>query len=417
MPQMGYDMSEGTVVRWLVAEGADVNVGDPLAEIETDKAVVEYESVAEGVLRKIVVSEGTTVPVGQTIAIVGTADEDIPEAAVEAALPETTPAHEPAPTTPLAPSPAASPMPSTEAPAGDGKVRASPIARRLAQEKGVNLASVKGTGPGNRITRDDVLAYAATMPPAPVAPAAPPPPTAAPALSSTAAVEPGKKIPLSRMRQQIARVTVRSKRETPHFYVSAEVDMTAAMALRAQLNKDLEEEGVRVSVNDLVLKACIGALKKYPKFNAFYEDDGIQMNEAINIGVAIAEEQGLIVPAVMNSGAMSLVELAKASKDLIERAKSGTLHPQEYTGGTFSTSNLGMFDVISFAAIIHPPQSAVVAVAAVAKRPMVRDDKIEVADTMTATLSADHRVVDGAEGAEFLMEVKRLLEHPALLLI
>ena len=414
---MGYDMSEGTVVRWLVAEGADVNVGDPVAEIETDKAVVEYESVAEGVLRKIVVGEGTTVPVGQTIAIVGTADEDIPETAVEAAPPEPTPADEPALATPLAPSPAASPMPSTEAPASDGKVRASPIARRLAQEKGVNLASVKGTGPGNRITRDDVLAYAATMPAAPAVPAAPPPPTAAPAPSSTAAVEPGEKIPLSRMRQQIARVTVRSKRETPHFYVSAEVDMTAAMALRAQLNKDLEEEGVRVSVNDLVLKACIGALKKYPKFNAFYEDDGIQMNEAINIGVAIAEEQGLIVPAVMNSGAMSLVELAKASKDLIERAKSGTLHPQEYTGGTFSTSNLGMFDVISFAAIIHPPQSAVVAVGAVAKRPVVRDDKIEVADTMTATLSADHRVVDGAEGAEFLMEVKRLLERPALLLI
>ena len=226
-----------------------------------------------------------------------------------------------------------------------------------------------------------------------------------------------EKTPLTRMRQQIARVTVKSKRETPHFYVSAEIDMTAAMALRTQLNKDLEEEGVRISVNDLVLKACIGTLKKYPKFNAYFDDGGLRMNDAINIGIAVAEEEGLIVPAVINSGEMSLVELARASKDLVDRAQSGALRPQEYTGGTFSTSNLGMFDVSSFSAIILPPQSAVLAVGSVAKRPVVRDDEIVIATTMTATISVDHRVADGAEGAQFLVEVKRLLEHPALLLV
>lgn len=219
------------------------------------------------------------------------------------------------------------------------------------------------------------------------------------------------------MRQQIARVTVQSKREAPHFYVSAEIDMTAAMSLRSQINKDFEGEGIRVTVNDLILKACIGALKKYPKFNAYFDDDGIRMNEEINIGIAIAEEEGLILPAVMNSGTMSLKELSRASKDLADRAQSGTLRPQEYTGGTFSTSNLGMFNVSSFAAIIHPPQSAVLAVGTVSKKPVVDNDEFKIAEMLTATISVDHRVADGSEGAQFLVEVKRLLEHPSFLLI
>ena len=416
MPQMGYDMQEGTLVRWLKDEGADIAVGDPVAEIETDKAVVEFESVAAGVLRKILVSEGTTVPVGQVVAIVGEADEEISD--VEVTVPPTaeTTAAEPAA------APTAAPASSAEVPAAQAGVRASPIARRLAAEKGIDLTQVTGTGPGNRITRDDVLSYEESHPtaaaaPAPAAEAPATDPTPAPASAAPATSGAGEKVPLTRMRQQIARVTVKSKQETPHFYVSAEIDMTAAMSLRSQLNKDFEEEGVRVSVNDLILKACIGALKKYPKFNAYFDGDGIQMHEAVNIGIAIAEEEGLIVPAVMNSGGMSLMELARASKDLADRAQSGTLHPQEYTGGTFSTSNLGMFDVTSFSAIILPPQAAVLAVGTVAKRPVVREDEIVVAQTMTATISVDHRVADGAEGARFLVEVKRLLEHPALLLV
>ena len=481
MPQMGYDMQEGTLVRWLKDEGAEVSVGDPVAEIETDKAVVEFESVAAGVLRKILVLEGATVPVGQRLAIVADADEEVPDVVAAPAPPtEEAPIAETVLEDAAAPAEAATE--DSRPPAAETGVRASPIARRLAEERGIDLARVIGTGPGNRVTRDDVLAYEEA--PSPAAEAAPeelPVPAAAmPEESETPAVEAmfeespepamvmpeesgtpaaaaapeeppepamvmpeesetpaaaamfeespspaaaaslpsaDEKTPLTRMRQQIARVTVKSKRETPHFYVSAEIDMTAAMALRTQLNKDLEEEGVRISVNDLVLKACIGTLKKYPKFNAYFDDGGLRMNDAINIGIAVAEEEGLIVPAVINSGEMSLVELARASKDLVDRAQSGALRPQEYTGGTFSTSNLGMFDVSSFSAIILPPQSAVLAVGSVAKRPVVRDDEIVIATTMTATISVDHRVADGAEGAQFLVEVKRLLEHPALLLV
>ncbi len=219
------------------------------------------------------------------------------------------------------------------------------------------------------------------------------------------------------MRQQIARVTVRSKQEKPHFYVSSEIDMTEAMDLRRTANETLEADGVRVTVNDLIIKACVEALRSHPKFNAMLEGDGIRFNEAINVGVAIAEEEGLIVPAIMDCAGKSLRDIAVASKDLADRARNGTLRPQEYTGGTFAISNLGMFDVSSFVAIIHPPQTAVLAVGTVAKKPVVRDDEIAVAQIMTATLSADHRVVDGAEGAEFIVDVKRLLESPLSLIL
>ena len=231
------------------------------------------------------------------------------------------------------------------------------------------------------------------------------------------ATTPGEKVPMSRMRQQIARVTVRSKQEAPHFYVSSEVDMTEAMALRERLNAASEEVVVRVTVNDLIIRASVGALVKYPRFNATFAGDAIQMNEAINIGIAIAQEEGLILPAIMDCGGRSLAQIATASKDLIDRSKGGTLHPQEYSGGTFSISNLGMFDVSSFVAIIQPPQTAVLAVGKVAKRPVVKDGEIAIADVMTASLSVDHRVADGAEGALFLGEAKRLLENPLSLLL
>ena len=411
MPQMGYDMQEGTVVRWLKDEGSPVETGEAIAEIETDKAVVEFESTADGLLRRILVPEGTNVPVGQAIAIVGTEDEDIPETAA----PQPTPAPEPEQPTdedasiPLPPAPQAEDVP---APVGQ-EIRASPVARRLADEKGVDLSQVKGTGPGNRITKEDVLSYAADHP-APSGESAPPLKAAA---APTPEVAPGEKVPLTRMRQQIARVTSRSKQEIPHYYVSSDVDMTQAMEVRRQVNQSLGEQDARVTVNDMVIKACVGALKTYPKFNASFADDAVQMNETINVGVAIAEEEGLIVPAIMDCGNKSLVEVARASKDLIERAKSGTLHPQEYTGGTFSISNMGMFDVSSFMAIILPPQSAMLAIGTVTKTPVVRNDQVAVADIMTATLSVDHRVSDGAEGARFLVEVKRFLENPAGLLL
>ena len=259
-------------------------------------------------------------------------------------------------------------------------------------------------------------------PPAPVAiePEPQADETPAPAVAETepTTVEdvPDDTIPLSRMRQQIARVTVRSKAEKPHFYLTCDIDMTRAMELRRQLNDALEAQGERITVNDLVIKACAKALEEHPKFNAVFHGHGIRMNERINIGVAVAEEESLIIPAIMDCAGKSLRELAVASRDLSDRARSGTLRPDEYSGGTFAISNLGMFDVTSFAAIIQPPQSAVLAVGSVTRRPAVFGDDLGIADVMTATLSADHRIVDGVEGARFMMEIKRLLESPLALL-
>ena len=451
MPQMGYDMQEGTVVRWLVPEGAEVKEGDPVAEIETDKAVVEFESYASGLLHRILVPEGTAVPVGQAIAIVAAEGEDL------SAMPETDPPPSDMEQTPPdesaevedqteeeVPAVVEAPTPVEQAPAPAARlVRASPVARKLAEDKGIDLSQLVGTGPGGRITRDDVLAAEAAAPaeepepesleeeaPAEEVAAEEPMMEEAPVEESEAPVEEEAEeesapetvepepahdedlVPLTRMRQQISRVTVKSKQEKPHFYVSAEIDMTRAMEFRQQVNRDLESQGVKVTVNDLIIKACAKALEKHPKFNAYLEDDAIRLNRSINVGVAIAQEEGLIVPAIMDCGDKSLRDIASASKDLAARATSGSLQTQEYTGGTFAISNLGMFDVTSFAAIIHPPQTAVVAVGTVTKRPVVKDDQIVIAQMMTATLSADHRIVDGAEGAQFLIEIKEQLQNP-----
>ena len=414
MPQMGFDMQEGTVVRWLKTEGSVVEMGEPIAEIETDKAVVEFESYASGVLHTIIMPEGTTVPVGQPIAIIA-AEGEAP-AETETSRSERPPEAE----APVVAVPPAS-TPQRDAPARAAvEARASPVARRLAQERGVDLTQIAGTGPGGRITREDVLTFESAPAPAVVsapvsdesgtAPVQQAPATAAPTASAEAAA--GDRIPLSRMRQQIARVTVASKQAKPHFYVTSDIDMTSAMEMRVQLNQAVDEGGVRITVNDMIVKACAEALKIHPKLNAFFHEDGLEMHDKINMGVAIAEEEGLIVPAVMDCGNMSLVSIATAVRDLAERAKSGTLRPEEYTGGTFAVSNLGMFDVTSFVAIIYPPQTAVLAVGTVTKRAVVRDDEVRIAQMMTATLSCDHRVVDGAEGARFIVEVKRQLEDP-----
>ena len=445
MPQMGYDMQQGTVVRWLKSEGSRVRNGEPIAEIETDKAVVEFESYADGILQLILVPEGTTVPVGQPIGVVIAEGEAPVERTAVSSSPSTETGsgaepEEPAVTAegrpPLVtPPPAGVPMAAVEVEAApDREVRASPVARRLADERGISLSQLQGTGPGDRIVKEDVLAFegsrdaveaASAQPsaPAPTEATIPQAPAQAPAVTAPVpgeappVVVETERVPLTRMRQQIARVTVSSKREKPHFYVTSDIDMSEAMSLRQKINLALQEEGARLTVNDLIIKACVGALTRYPKFNSYYGEDGLQMNDEINIGVAIAEEEGLIVPAIMDCGAKSLKDVSAASKDLAERAQRGTLHPQEYTGGTFAVSNLGMFDITSFVAIIFPPQTAVLAVGTVAKKPVVRDDEVTVAQMMTATLSADHRIVDGAEGARFLVEVKRLLEDPVLLLV
>ena len=295
----------------------------------------------------------------------------------------------------------------------------------MADESGIDLRTVQGSGPGGRITKGDIESLTplrgivendSQEVQETVAQESPEPKNEPSELTSAAILSTNKQ-PLSRMRQQIARVTVKSKTEKPHFYVSADIDMTKSMNLRRQVNEQLADQGVRITVNDLIVKACIESLKKYPKFNAYYEEDGIQYNETVNIAVAIAEEEGLIVPAILDCAGKSLRQVSEMIKDLAERSSNGTLSTQEYTGGTFAISNLGMYDVTSFVAIIHPPQSAVLAVGTVSEKPTVQNGEVSISQIMTATLSADHRIVDGAEGAEFLIQVKNLLENPMGLVV
>ena len=436
MPQMGYDMEEGTVVRWLKEEGSTVGRNEPVAEIETDKAVVEFESEAEGVLLRIVASEGSIVPVGETIALVGLEGEEadnVPSAGSTESTDSDTTIREEL-TSESERHEVQEPIRNTTQESSESipttRILATPVARRIADELGIDLKQVAGSGPGGRITKKDVetfdpasststketnfeMSSSETPEQSPAEIPEPVSETTDPSVNSM----PGEKEPLSRMRQQIARVTVKSKTEKPHFYVSAEIDMTKAMALRKQVNDQLSDDGVRITVNDLIVKACIESLKKYPKFNAYFQDDGIQFNNTINIAVAIAGEEGLIVPAILDCGGKTLRELSQMVKDLANRSASGTLNNQEYTGGTFAISNLGMFDVTGFLAIIHPPQSAVLAVGTVSEKPVVRDGELAVANIMNATISADHRIVDGVEGAEFIVEVKRLLENPMGLIV
>ena len=400
-------MQEGTLVRWLKQEGEEVRRGEAIAEIETDKAVVEMEAYASGVLLRALIAEGATAPVGDTIAFIGEAGETVPEGE-------------------------AAPEPSAEAESTDEvvdeakeetsapprqreRVRASPLARSLAEEKGIDLAQVAGTGPSGRITREDMLAFEERVteaaPEAPRVEEAPAPAREAPAEEE--APEIGA---LSRMRQTIARRTAQSKREAPHFYVTADVDMTRAMTLRQEINQALGDE-VRVSVNDVIVKACALALAKYPSFNASFEEDHLRVYREINVGIAIALEAGLIVASLGDCRNRSLADIARASKGLVERAQSGVMRAEDYTGSTFSTSNLGMFDVDSFSAIIYPPQAAVLAVGTIRRQPVARDDQVVIAQVMKATLSTDHRVADGAQAAQFLGEVKRLLENPISLLV
>lgn len=451
MPQMGYDMHEGKVVRWLKKEGEEVTRGEVIAEIETDKATVEYEAYTGGVMAKIVAEEGVAIPVGGLIAVMTAPGEAIPEDILtDAAIASAADSPAPAAATVEAPE---SPIPAAAAPADTEEVRASPLARRLAKERGFDLATITGTGPGGRITEADIPEQGAAAGPAALASSngyikasplakrlarergidlatltgtgpggrvieADVPEHAVPAAAGFAAPATlvSENVELSRMRQAIARVTSDSKRDAPHFYVAVDVDMTKAMSFRRDLNDELDAEN-RVSVNDLIVKASAIAIGRHPKFNSFFRDDHLQMNAAINVGIAIALESGLIVPGINGCERKSLVEIAAASRDLVSRANSGTLRNDEYSGTTFSVSNLGAFDIESFTAIIFPPHAAILAVGTVKEQPVVRDGELAIAQIMKATLSTDHRVADGAEAAQFLVEIKKLLQNPISLVI
>ncbi len=410
MPKMGDGMDEGTILRWLKREGDKVAVEEPIAEIETDKANVEIPAEDAGVLAQIVVREGETVPVGAVIALLGSGAGDVaaPVAAAKPAAPAAKPA--------AAPKDAPAPASAIEAPAPAVRVKASPLAKRVAKELGIALQDVAGSGPGGRVVERDVRAVAekrgVPAPPAPV-PAVTVrgsvPEAAAPFLA-------GKDEDISRMRRAIARRTVQSKQTVPHFYITMPIDMDAAAALLEQINAQNPDQ--KITVNDLVVKACALALAKFPDVNVSYTpDDRIRRYETINIGIAVGTDDGLRIPVIPDCGVKSLRQISADAKGLIAKARTSTLTPQEMSGGTFSVSNLGMFGVEEFGAIINPPESAILAVGAMAAEVVVAPNGEFVAKKrMRVTLSCDHRTVDGLLGAKFLKEVRRLLEEPFSLL-
>ncbi|HVO12119.1 MAG TPA: pyruvate dehydrogenase complex dihydrolipoamide acetyltransferase [Vicinamibacteria bacterium] len=396
-------MEEGTIVKWNKKEGDAVKVGEVLAEIETDKANMEMEALGDGVLRKLLVQAGGKAPVGALIGVIAGPDEDITSLLAEAPGAAT-------PTAATTPAP-----PSTPAPAAgreDGRIKSSPLARAIAAERNVPLAAVAGSGPGGRIVKRDIEGWLA----APPAPAAGPAAQARPERPRipVPSVPPGTAIPLTGMRRTIAKRLGESKFTAPHFYVTVEIDMDAAVALREQIQ---QAEEVKVSYNDLVVKACAKALTRFPVVNATWTGEAIQTHAEVHVGVAVSLPEGLITPVVRDADRKSVVAISGEIKDLAARARDRKLKPEEFTGSTFTVSNLGMFDVSEFTAIINPPESAILAVGAVRKQPVVVDDELTIGHRMKVTLSSDHRVVDGALAAQFLAEVRRLLESPISLLV
>jgi pyruvate dehydrogenase E2 component (dihydrolipoamide acetyltransferase) len=407
MPQLGYDMQEGTVVRWRKKEGEVINRGEILAEIETDKAVVEMESHISGVVGKLVVGEGTMVPVSQPIAVITELGEVVPDIKAVPVHPKKVAAHTPE----HKPTHAAR---ESAPPESAGPVKASPIAKRLADEKGIDLKLVKGTGPGGRITESDVRASEE-----PRRKASPMSATAPSLVASSASpIHPAEpqRVRLSKMRLAIGRRTSDSKRQAPHFYVGASVNMTKALDMRKELNQSLTGK-VHITINDMIVKAVAQAMKKFPNLNSTFEDDHLILHPDVNVGIVLAIEPGIIVPAIMQAQNKSLTQISQTAKDLVKRAQEGTLKPEEYGGATFSISNLGMFDVDEFIAIIMPPNSAMLGVGSVKPQPTVRDGQICVTQVMKVTISVDHRVTDGVEAARFLTEFRKLLEEPLGLLI
>lgn len=427
MPKMGDTMEEGKVITWRKHEGDTVAKGDALAEIETEKVNIEAEAFAAGTLRKIIAPEGATVPVGQPIALIGDPAEPIPAdfggapQAAQATAPATPAASAPASAAQAAPAQTASAIASvavanghvtpTVAPSvtqNGGRVFISPLARHIAAEHNLDIARIQGTGPGGRILRDDVLAALQ---------AGPATQAAAPAVAAGPEVE---AVPLSQMRKTIAKRLQQSMQTAPHFYVTVSVDATLLMQLRTQINDYAATlaEPVKVSVNDIVVKAVAATLSRMPQVNVSFDGERILFKKRVNVGMAVALEQGLIVPVVRDADKRGLLDLARESRRLAVAARDGKLKADELQGGTFTVSNLGMYDVESFTAIINPPESAILAVGAIIPTPVVTADRqVVVRDQMKLTLSSDHRALDGAVAARFLQQLKQLLEQPMAILL
>ena len=410
MPKLSDTMTEGVVAEWHKKVGDPVESGEVLAEIETDKATMEFESFQDGVLLHIGVDKGATAAVDSILAILGEAGEDVSSlltaeaaAPAEAAVPAPKPAPAPAPAAPVpapaAPAPVAvaapAAAPAVPLPSSKGKVKASPLAARLAAERSIDLGRVTGTGEGGRIVKRDIEAYV---------------PAAAGGLG---AVESSTDTPVSQMRKTIARRLAESKFTAPHFYLKLSVEMDAAVEARKAINA---QEGVKVSFNDMVVKAVSLALKKHPAVNSAWMDTYIRTNDHVHIGVAVAVEDGLLVPVVRHADRKSLTEIGAEVKDFAGKARDKKLQPSDWEGNTFTISNLGMFGIEDFTAIINPPDACILAVGGISDVPVVRDGAVVPGKIMKLTLSCDHRAVDGATGAAFLQEVKSLLEHPVRML-
>jgi pyruvate dehydrogenase E2 component (dihydrolipoamide acetyltransferase) len=424
MPKLSDTMTVGTLVKWLKKEGDAVKTGDALAEVETDKATMELESFFDGTLIAVFAREGSQVEIGTALCAVGKPGEKVeppagkspapeaPKPPPAAAAPAEAPPPAPAPQLAAAPAPspkAAAPAPVRADPAD--RVRISPLARKLAAEKGINPASLTGSGPGGRIVRADVLAAPKT------AAAGPAPSSLLNSLGSKGPVQEDKVVPVSNIRGTIARRLVESKTQIPHYYLDVEVDAGPLLDLRSQLNTALEKQGVKLSVNDFILKASAEALRQVPAVNCSWEGSAIRHHPAAHVAFAVAIEDGLITPVIRDAHLKTVFAISVEAKGLGKRAKERKLAPNEFTGGTFCVSNLGMMGIDRFSAIINPPNAAILAVGATVRKPVVKGDAIVVGHRMNLTLSSDHRVVDGAVGAAFLGALRELLEKPALLLI
>jgi len=425
MPALSPTMEEGTLAKWLVKEGDTVKSGDLMAEIETDKATMEFEAVDEGVIAKILVAEGTdNVKVGTVIAIIAGEGED---ASTAAAAPAPTPAAAPAPAPAAAPAPtpAAAPAPTpapAQAQAASGeRVKASPLAKRIAAEKGVDLSGVAGSGPNGRIVKADVEGAKPGAAPAAAAPAAAAASSAAPAAAAAPAEHkpvwwdesiPHEAEKLSNIRKTIARRLTESKQTVPHIYLTLDICLDALLKLRGDLNKALEARGVKLSVNDLLIKALGVALAQAPKCNVTYTGDQLIKYSRSDVSVAVSTPTGLITPIIRDAANKAVSAISQEMKDLAGRAREGKLKPEEYQGGTASLSNMGMFGIKQFEAVINPPQGMIMAIGAGEKRPYIVDDALGVATVMSATGSFDHRAIDGADGAEMMKIFKELVENP-----
>jgi pyruvate dehydrogenase E2 component (dihydrolipoamide acetyltransferase) len=430
MPKLSPTMEEGQLARWLKKEGDTVSMGEPLAEIDTDKATMEMQALSNGVLRKILIQEGESAPLGQPIAIIGEANEDISELlktataskpAQAAPAPEKLPESDAAPAVevtkaqeprrPSVPTDGKKPQEST---APTGRVLISPIAARMAAEAGIDLKSLRGSGPGGRIVKSDVEA-AKTQKPAAAGRKLPP--------LSMQRTQPGavygpsayRDEPMSEMRRTIARRLVTSLGPVPHFFLTSEIDMERAADMRRSINELYPD--AKVSINDLIIKVAAVALIQHPQVNASFQDKTVRYYEHADIGVAVATENGLITPIVRAAELKSLVEIAGEVRELADRARARKLKPEEYTGATFSISNLGMFGIEEFTAVINPPEGGILAIGAMAPKPVVRENEIAIRQTMRVTMSCDHRVIDGAVGAKFLQTFKQIMENPLYLFV